>query len=242
MTEGEWLACENPDPMCRYLEKAHLAQRKPRLVAVAWCRRVPNRLPDTSLRTVLGIVECFADGLVGREQLQSVAQSAVEVVKGTDIGTALTTSAFYHAATAVEEAAHDDPDAPYTFRLTDVSRHLAHAAGYSVAPAPWDGIEHERRAAFRSAEAAERLAMAQLVREVFGNLFRPIAFSPEWRTDTAVALAQQIYESREFGAMPILADALQDAGCDNEDVLAHCRGAGPHVRGCWVVDLVLGKE
>ena len=60
--------------------------------------------------------------------------------------------------------------------------------------------------------------------------------------DTAVALARQMYESRDFSAMPILADALQDAGCDNEDILSHCRSDGPHVRGCWVVDLVLGKE
>ncbi len=82
-----------------------------------------------------------------------------------------------------------------------------------------------------------------LIRCVFGNPFRPVAFSPSWRTDTAVALAQQMYESREFGTMPILADALQDAGCDSEDILTHCRDANqPHVRGCWVVDLVLGKE
>ena len=57
-----------------------------------------------------------------------------------------------------------------------------------------------------------------------------------------VALAGQMYESRDFGAMPILAGALQDAGCDSDEVLGHCRGPGPHVRGCWVVDLVLGKE
>ena len=69
-----------------------------------------------------------------------------------------------------------------------------------------------------------------------------VTFSPEWRTSTAVALAQRMYDSREFSAMPILADALQDAGCDSADVLEHCRGPGPHVRGCWVVDLVLGKE
>jgi hypothetical protein len=81
-----------------------------------------------------------------------------------------------------------------------------------------------------------------LVREVFGNPFRPLDFAP-WRTDTAVALARQMYESRDFGAMPILADALQDAGCDSDDVLSHCRGAGgAHFRGCWVVDGVLGKE
>jgi hypothetical protein len=80
------------------------------------------------------------------------------------------------------------------------------------------------------------------VREQFGNPFRPVAFSKSWRTDTAIALARQMYESRDFGAMPILADAIQEAGCDNDDILSHCRGDGPHVRGCWVVDLVLGKE
>jgi hypothetical protein len=84
--------------------------------------------------------------------------------------------------------------------------------------------------------------MCHLIRDIFGNPFRPATLDPAWRTDTAVTLAKQMYESREFGAMPILADALQDAGSDSEDVLDHCRGPGPHVRGCWVVDLVLGKE
>jgi hypothetical protein len=82
----------------------------------------------------------------------------------------------------------------------------------------------------------------RLLRDIFGNPFRPVTFSPSWRTDTAVALARQMYESRDFSAMPILADALQDAGCDSDDILNHCRGPESHVRGCWVVDLVLGKE
>jgi hypothetical protein len=81
-----------------------------------------------------------------------------------------------------------------------------------------------------------------LVRDIFGNPFRPVAFSPEWRTTTAVAIAQGMYESRDFGPMPLLADALQDAGCEQPDILDHCRGPGPHVRGCWVVDGVLGKS
>jgi hypothetical protein len=78
--------------------------------------------------------------------------------------------------------------------------------------------------------------------DVFGDAFRPVTTDPAWLTSTVVSLASQMYESRDFGAMPILADALQDAGCDSPDVLDHCRGPGPHVRGCWVVDLVLGKE
>jgi hypothetical protein len=82
-----------------------------------------------------------------------------------------------------------------------------------------------------------------IVRCVAANPHRPVAFAPEWRTDTAIALARQMYEAHDFGAMPILADALQDAGCDSDDVLTHCRDTSlTHVRGCWVVDLVLGKQ
>ena len=89
---------------------------------------------------------------------------------------------------------------------------------------------------------AEQKAQADWMRCIFGNPFRPVTFYPEWRTDTAVSLARTMYESRDFSAMPILADALQDAGCDNDDVLAHCRDtARVHVRGCWVVDRVLDK-
>jgi hypothetical protein len=82
---------------------------------------------------------------------------------------------------------------------------------------------------------------AAFLRCIQGNPFRPVTFSPQWRTDTAVTLARQMYDSRDFSAMPILADALQDAGCVSDAILDHCRGPGPHVRGCWVVDLVLGK-
>jgi hypothetical protein len=88
----------------------------------------------------------------------------------------------------------------------------------------------------------EEAAHCDLLRDIFGNPFRPVAFDTDWRTSTAVALAKQMYDSRDFSAMPILADALQDAGCNNDDVLTHCRDEkGVHVRGCWVVDLVLGK-
>ncbi len=83
----------------------------------------------------------------------------------------------------------------------------------------------------------------RVLRDIFGNPFRPVAFDPAWRTDTAVAVARQMYDSRDFGAMPILADALQDAGCEDEHILNHCRDtSAPHVRGCWVCDLVLNKS
>jgi hypothetical protein len=94
-----------------------------------------------------------------------------------------------------------------------------------------------------SADLSERLEVLKaLLRDIVGNPFRPVAFDPNWRTSTAVALATRMYDSRDFSVMPILADALQDAGCDHPDILAHCRDDGPHARGCWVVDLVLGKS
>jgi hypothetical protein len=112
----------------------------------------------------------------------------------------------------------------------------AHAAA-SVADAQAGGVGR-----WVLARAAERNAQAALLRCIFGNPFRPAAADPAWRTSTAVALARGIYDERAFDRLPILADALQDAGCENEDVLNHCRNeAQPHVRGCWAIDLVLGK-
>ncbi|MEO2088663.1 MAG: hypothetical protein ABGY75_04080 [Gemmataceae bacterium] len=82
-----------------------------------------------------------------------------------------------------------------------------------------------------------------LLLDIFGNPFRPVAFDPAWRSESAVALARAAYESRNFTLLPVLADALEEAGCDHPDVLAHCRQPdATHVRGCWVVDLVLGKS
>jgi hypothetical protein len=82
-----------------------------------------------------------------------------------------------------------------------------------------------------------------LIREVFGNPFRRVKPNPVWLTSDVSALARGIYDERAFDRMPILADALQDAGCTNEEVLNHCRDAkATHVRGCWVVDLVLEKS
>ncbi|MBM3979647.1 MAG: hypothetical protein FJ304_05075 [Planctomycetes bacterium] len=86
-------------------------------------------------------------------------------------------------------------------------------------------------------------AFAVLVREIVGNPFRPITFNPDWRSSDVMLLASGIYAERAFDRMPILADALQDAGCDSDDILHHLRDTiAPHVRGCWALDLVLGKE
>ena len=100
-------------------------------------------------------------------------------------------------------------------------------------------LGHEFDEANRAREAARQITV---LRDVFGNPFQPVAFDPSLRTSTAVAIAKGMYDSRDFAAMPLLADALQDAGCADDRILEHCRGREPHVKGCWVVDLVLGKE
>ncbi|MBY0514739.1 MAG: hypothetical protein K2P78_12595, partial [Gemmataceae bacterium] len=97
-------------------------------------------------------------------------------------------------------------------------------------------------------ERAGRKQLARLVREVAGNPFKPPRFDPNWRTTAVVELARTIFAERAFDRMPVLADALLDADCDEETILRHCRGTElgvkeqpQHVRGCWVVELVLGR-
>jgi hypothetical protein len=102
-------------------------------------------------------------------------------------------------------------------------------------------VRHRQAHHQENNEAAEFSAHAVLLRDVVGSPFSPVALSPSWLTPTVVALADAIYSERAFDRMPVLADALEKAGYDHPDVPGHCRGDGPRVRGCWVVDLVLGK-
>src|SRR5262249_5023998 len=88
----------------------------------------------------------------------------------------------------------------------------------------------------------ETSIQCRLLRAVFGNPFRPVSLDPSWLTLNVVAIAQTIYDDRNFSDFPILGEALEDAGCQDEQILNHCRKPGEHVLGCWVLDLVLGKE
>ena len=104
-----------------------------------------------------------------------------------------------------------------------------------ASPLSWDSV----------IEVAWSFSSPQLMHDIFGNPFRPVAINPTWlawNDGTVLRIALSIYDERSFDRMPILADALEDAGCDNEELLCHCRSEGPHVRGCWAVDLILRKE
>lgn len=85
------------------------------------------------------------------------------------------------------------------------------------------------------------ISIEEIIHETFGDPFKPIHFEEEWRTEPVLALARHMVDTRDFSAMPILGDALEEAGCDNPAILDHCRGNSPHVTGCWVIEPILGK-
>jgi hypothetical protein len=173
-------------------------------------------LSEPQSRAALECAEEFAEGLVTQGVRRATYQAIQRYANG------------FAPYEAVASALHRQPF------------FAASGAAGSTADAASSGVEHPESLARTRRD--EFIRQVHLLHDIFGNPFRPATFAPAWRTDTAVSLARQMYDSRDFSAMPILADALQDAGCANVDILDHCRGSGPHVRGCWVVDLVLGKE
>jgi hypothetical protein len=127
-----------------------------------------------------------------------------------------------------------------------IQRETWHSIRDSVQNVLWVAAREEDEGRFEPERDRQfRLEVAQMIRCVFGNLFRPCVVNPAWLTwndGTVVKLAQGIYEERAFDRLPILGDALLDAGCQDNDILEHCRQAGPHVLGCHVVDLLTGRS
>ena len=198
------------------------SNRRLGLLACATCRRVWAALDDERGQEAVLAAEQFADDLVPADHLEEAAEVIGKALGEFASNYARLFGGAKHRAgdAAMQAAAITTYDSLSRSDLEDVLRHAAEGAQRPNEPA----------------------AQADLIRELFGNPFQPTPFSAGWRTDAAMALARQMYEVGDFSALPVLADALQDAGCDNADILEHCRGPGPHVRGCWVVDLVLAKE
>jgi len=121
---------------------------------------------------------------------------------------------------------------------------------YPLPAIGWSSVVDHLKDHFRfNADEEDEEASCRIVRDLFGNPFRPGAIAPSWLTPTVLALAQAAYHNRILPAgtldnaqLAVLADALEDACCDNSDILNHLRQPGVHVRGCWVVDRLLGKE
>jgi hypothetical protein len=220
MTEREWDRAVYPVAGLHYFASRRPlpSQRKLRLFACACVRRVWHLLDDDRSRRAVEAAELYADDQVTLRKLAGACRAARQVDGAAGSAAAAAAALNLHQLVSRDQG-------PQLTHVVAAAAEASQAGGSSSGKL--------RR---------QQKAQAELLRDIFGNPFRPVTFSPDWRTDTAVALARTMYESRDFSAMPILADALQDAGCDNADVLDHCRGPGPHVRGCWVVDLVLGWE
>ena len=219
MTEAEWLAYSDPESMLLFL-RGRCSDRKLRLFACACTQRIWHLLEDDRTRKVLELAERSADTLVPEDQIQTATQANYDFIRSVGWRTAAN-----KAATVANAAAAGN----------------AWAAAWNVVTDAWAAIRLSNPKQSSDEDRHQRL----LLSEIIGNPFRHISLDPAWlkANDGAVPkTAQQIYEERAFAFMPFLVDALLDAGCDNEDMLAHCRSAGPHVRGCWVIDLILGKE
>jgi hypothetical protein len=217
-------------------------ERKLRLFACACCRRIWPLLTNEASRKVVETAERFADGVSAIDELaaaHTVAERLVETLSGVtmwDCGWAVErTSRTERLTTGIlEEAAQNAAWSPAG--LLEVN------AAARLAP---DNLTRGGRSAAQRVYARERAAQSQMLRDIFGNPFRLVAVDltwPAWNDGTVRRIAQAIYDERAFDRMPILADALEDAGCDSADILNHCRSGSEHVRGCWVVDLLLGKS
>lgn len=215
-------ACEAGDRY--YLVRRRLkTARLQRLFAVACCRRpcVWDRLDDPRSVAAIEIAERYADRRASRREL-SAARDAVW-----DVWQMKPTYATYAATYAATDAATYAAYAAYAAAAAHVA---AHVAAYVAAHAN----------ANADARREEWKAQGRLLADMV--VPADVVFEPSWRTEAVVGLATGIYEDRAWDRMPMLADALEDAGCYAAGVLDHCRDDGPHARGCWVVDSILAKR
>jgi hypothetical protein len=222
MTEEEWLTGTDSEPLLQFLRRqGH--DRKARLFACGCCQKIWNHITDPVLRNAVDVTERFADRAATTSQLRMARRKVDQVVSNL-------------RASWASSRRTSSPEQHSNF--------ITYEAAIVVSLTTQLNITLEAVASYTSNILTHTAGdPAGLVRDIFGNPFRPVTFDPEWRTTTAVALARGIYDERAFDRLPILGDALQDAGCDNDDLLNHLRHPNAtHVRGCWALDLVLGKE
>jgi hypothetical protein len=249
VTEAEWLNCTRPGVMLRFL-RGKSTDRKLRLFACACCRRVWDLLTAEEDRHAIEMAERFTDGLGSDEELATAERKATRPARDAASRhvSNFPSAAAKAAARLVGNKAYSRVYAAYTGQTTsDAPLQVARELGVSAEAAK------DPRDAYIEAEAHEAAIQTDLLRDVFGPLpFRLVTIDPTWlawNDGLVVRLAQAAYQERNMpeGALDksllaILADALEEAGCTDTDILGHLRGPGPHVLGCWPVDLCLGKS
>jgi hypothetical protein len=242
MNEAEWDACDDPDRMLK-LVRDRPSERKLRLFACACCRRVWHLLHPNSRRAV-EVMERYVDGQVGEGERDAAEGYAGVLVRNCNDRVPAEVrieGAAAHGVFAALGAVLGDEALGRRGRRTD-PRKLARAGASYAAEHAREALAREAGAGRSRVRSEAARAQCALLRDLFGNPFRPVTFDPLWRTAAVDALARGVYEERAFDRLPFLADALEEAGCPSEEILSHCRGPGPHVRGCWVIDLIGGRE
>jgi hypothetical protein len=238
MTEAEWLSCQRPLEMLSAL-RGKVSDRKLRLFAVACCRRATPLLPP-ELRQALRVAELFADGQAsdaGRKAARGAVMAAGRA--GFGAGT---------AKDAVAQALCRKAQDAARFAVTPAGG-LATVWAWTVAtqrpPGQMPAYGTDGWEALAALRAAEGAAQCDLLRDVIGNPFGPRPLlDPAWLAwggGTAGRLALAILRERAFDHLPVLADALEEAGCVDDALTRHCRQPGEHVPGCWALDVLLGK-
>jgi hypothetical protein len=245
MTGQEWLASTEPEVMFACPDHAGLAsERKGLLFALACLRRVWPGLNERS-RDAVEVLERSAARLPADEEREAARRAAERGAQAAvSAGADYYNTDFYGYDPSEANAFIDLADAVRTATAAGVTdaQHVAHCAAGAASYLGAAGVA--------KGWSAERAAQAALLRDIFGPLpFRPVTTSPTWSMPQVVALAQAAYDQRDLpcgtldvARLAVLADALEDAGCDRADLPAHLRGPGPHVRGCWAIDLLLGKQ
>jgi hypothetical protein len=223
MTEAEWLVAKNPGLMLDSFA-GRASERKLRLFLVECAKRLLPTSADQEMVLALATAGRFADGKATRADLARCSKA----LRASHQGRAAKWPVLYSDHIRTVPAWHAT-----RLQIPRAAREGAGCCAWASTRTKWGTMTYPDQ---------EYKAQVALLRCIFGNPFRPVAFTPSWRSETAVALATGIYEQRAFDRLPVLADALEEAGCDHADVLNHLRGPGPHARGCWVVDGVLGKE
>jgi hypothetical protein len=237
MRAEEMRAETHPGELLAGLSGKPVSERKWRLFAAACARQVWHLLTPEA-RRILETVEAVADGRGGPEQLfQAAYQVTCKRAPGGPSEPAA--KAHQQAASAVRVGTATEAAFAGQEAWQAAAKALAWQAAAKVPPRQFV------RPTWDAAERAARAAQCDLLRDVFFSCLHPVRFRQAWREwhgGAAVRIARDIYDRRRFEELPVLADALEEAGCDEQAVLEHCRGGGPHVRGCWAIDLALGRE
>jgi hypothetical protein len=232
MTEAEWMACCEPQPMLKFL-RGWMSERKLRLFACACCRQLWHRLREEPDRKVVEVVERFCDRKASGAELAAAREAALQSAmwgSGDNCPGPLWLAGWFGTEEMGAWANAPDPNAPAVLAWASTLERAEDIPGLLL---PW-----------ATALGLEPAIQAALFRDVMHAPYRVVSVRAQWKIwnkGCVVNLAHSLYEERAFERLPILGDALEDAGCIDPDMLLHLRGTGPHVPGCWVLDALLGN-